>query len=282
LDEDRVQTTNSIDRHRQSVIERAAKAEVVRKFAGAKVPCGFDSHRPEFEVTRKQLIMDEEVPIVRNEVSGTANEERIVPISHRILLALLVPAWLVSYFFDRRISDALRDVAEYVIHDSTFWHLAKQGGEFWPAAVAIVLLALLHPWKWRASGVIFVSIVLGALVVHVLKWTIGRRRPVTEIDPFDFEFFAGGLLGFFQGGDLSFVSGHAQLAFTLAAGLSFFLPRTTLFWFFLAFLTASQRVAERAHYLSEALLGAIVGILSWHAAHLLCRFTNHSKPQNVR
>ncbi len=226
--------------------------------------------------------MDEEVPIVRNEVSGTANEERIVPISHRILLALLVPAWLVSYFFDRRISDALRDVAEYVIHDSTFWHIAKQGGEFWPAAVAIVLLALLHPWKWRASGVIFVSIVLGALVVHVLKWTIGRRRPVTEIDPFDFEFLAGGLLGFFQGGDLSFVSGHAQLAFTLAAGLSFFLPRTTLVWFFLAFLTASQRVAERAHYLSEALLGAIVGILSWHAAHLLCRLTNHSKPQDVR
>jgi len=73
----------------------------------------------------------------------------------------------------------------------------------------------------------------------------------------------------------SFPSGHAATAAGFAAALSWKYPRGT--WLFVALATAAaaQRVASSAHYPSDVLLGAAVGLVG--AALLL----GNSKPQST-
>jgi len=204
----------------------------------------------------------------------------IIPKTDQLLLIALVPLWLVSYFADAWASRVMTPYAQFVKHDSDFWFNAKQPGELWVTLLACVLLSILHAWRWRSAAVIAVAALLGSWLVHTLKWIFGRQRPVTDIDPFVFEWFRGGLVGYFNGQNLSFASGHTQMAFMLAAALTFFVPRATIVWYAIAFAVAAERVAERAHYPSEVLLGAIVGILSFHAAHRVCLLaTGQNKPK---
>ena len=65
----------------------------------------------------------------------------------------------------------------------------------------------------------------------------------------------------------SFPSGHAATAAGLAAALAWKYPRGTWFFVALAAAAAAQRVASLAHYPSDVLMGAAVGLLS--AAFLL-------------
>ena len=73
----------------------------------------------------------------------------------------------------------------------------------------------------------------------------------------------------------SFPSGHAATAAGFAAALSWKYPRGT--WLFVALATAAsaQRIASSAHYPSDVLLGAAVGLVG--AAFLL----GNSKPEST-
>jgi len=73
----------------------------------------------------------------------------------------------------------------------------------------------------------------------------------------------------------SFPSGHAAVAACFAAALSWKYPRGT--WLFVALATAAsaQRIASSAHYPSDVLLGAAVGLVG--AAFLL----GNSKPEST-
>jgi membrane-associated phospholipid phosphatase len=59
----------------------------------------------------------------------------------------------------------------------------------------------------------------------------------------------------------SFPSGHAATAAGLAAALSWKYPRATWFFVTLAAAAAAQRVASSAHYPSDVLFGAAVGLV---------------------
>jgi len=72
----------------------------------------------------------------------------------------------------------------------------------------------------------------------------------------------------------SFPSGHAATAAGFAAALSWKYPRGTWLFVSLATAAAAQRVASSAHYPSDVLLGAAVGLVG--AAFLL----GNSKPES--
>jgi undecaprenyl-diphosphatase len=136
----------------------------------------------------------------------------------------------------------LRNMAVLLAHsgDSWFWLLGLLGvGVFGDPA-----------WRMRAI-IIGVAILAAALIVIIIKFTVKRQRPEGEwgslyrnTDPH------------------SFPSGHAVRAVmiaVLAAGLGpVWFGWVALIW---APLVGLARVSMGVHYLSDVLVGAVLGIL---------------------
>ncbi len=136
----------------------------------------------------------------------------------------------------------LRTLAGALAHsgDSWFWLLGLAG--LWASGQPF--------WRARAQ-VMAVGIVVTALLVLVLKFTIRRRRPEGEW---------GGI--YRKSDPHSFPSGHAARSVMLAV-LALGLGPT---WFGLVLaiwapLVAAARVSMGVHYLSDVLAGAAVGLL---------------------
>ena len=143
----------------------------------------------------------------------------------------------------------------------------KFPGSYWAtAAIALAVLAL-HAQRGRGAVIVAVAGLLTG-VNSLIKWIAGRRRPVTGTDPFEFDLFVGGLPGLFGAeSNLSFPSGHACLAFANAAALAILLPRWRWLFFAVAAVTAIERVVENAHFASDAVAGAALGVLCAHLSH---------------
>jgi membrane-associated phospholipid phosphatase len=79
-------------------------------------------------------------------------------------------------------------------------------------------------------------------------------------------FFEKGLYGInffsFSHGLTSFPSGHAATTFSIAWALSLFFPRARIPLLCFAVMVGASRVIITSHYLSDALGGAYVGIMS--------------------
>jgi len=102
----------------------------------------------------------------------------------------------------------------------------------------------------------FSSIALSGIVANVVKFLVGRYRPKM--------FFEGDMYGFdpFRIGYEfnSFPSGHATTVFAIAITCTMFWPRYRMFFFAFAALVALSRLVLNAHYLSDVLAGACIGI----------------------
>jgi membrane-associated phospholipid phosphatase len=102
------------------------------------------------------------------------------------------------------------------------------------------------------------SLVAGSLILHALKIALGRRRPRDELEH--------GLFGFrpwrFELQYDSFPSGHALTIFCVAVTLSDVLPQFALLWFAIALYLAATRALLNAHFLSDVLVGAGIGLLA--------------------
>ena len=151
----------------------------------------------------------------------------------------------------------------------------KLGGNFWYCALPVaVLLALFHRLRWRAAVPLLLASALVGLSYSLLKWAVGRHRPVPEfgIHPFELHPFASGMRGLLHAErGLSFPSGHAALAFATAAVLSRLLPKWSPLFFLVAAGVAAERVLENAHYLSDVVAAAGLGIGCAAVAVILCR-----------
>jgi len=105
---------------------------------------------------------------------------------------------------------------------------------------------------------LFSSIAFSGIIVNIIKVFIGRYRPEM--------FFEKGLYGInffsFSHGFASFPSGHAATTFSLAWALSLFFPRARIPLLCFAVMVGASRVIITSHYLSDALGGAYVGIMS--------------------
>lgn len=110
------------------------------------------------------------------------------------------------------------------------------------------------------SAFIFATVALSGLIADLLKPVFGRARPKL--------LFADHMFGFTGLGahadHWSFPSGHTVTAASLAAALFLLYPRFWPAYLVAALLVAASRVAIDAHYLSDVIGGAFLGIaVTW-------------------
>ena len=136
----------------------------------------------------------------------------------------------------------LRTLAAFFAHSGDSW--------FWYLALGLVWLFGAGVWKLWAFY-IGVSVLVTAVLVLTIKFTVRRRRPEGEW---------GGV--YRKTDPHSFPSGHATRAALLAV-LAFSLGPAWLGWVLLVWapLVILARVIMGVHYLLDVLAGAVLGIL---------------------
>ena len=162
--------------------------------------------------------------------------------------AARLPRWLISAF------DWITD-------------FGKSGWFLWPLGILFLALAALPPTLTRLSqrvlaaamvrvGFLFVAIGVPSLFATIVKRIIGRARPMvtgiadpTVFDPFRWSAAYAGL-----------PSGHATTAFAVLAAVGSLWPRARTVLLIYALLIAASRIVVTAHYPTDVLAGAVVGI----------------------
>lgn len=139
-------------------------------------------------------------------------------------------------------SGLLRSIASVLAHSADSW--------LWLAGLAVAWF--FGPENWRLIELdLAVGILLTAVIVMTIKFSVRRRRPEGEW---------GQIYRFTD--PHSFPSGHAARSFMLAVVLFGFFPGSPAAFFFVwALLVCLARVAMGVHYFSDVFVGALIGIL---------------------
>lgn len=151
----------------------------------------------------------------------------------------------------------------------TITDIGKSNWMLIPTGVAIVLALVLRKrhlgfrnapaYGLIAStiGFVFVSVGGAGLITNVVKNIIGRARPklFDSVGAFDFNLFA------FDPDHASLPSGHATNIFALATALAILWPRGRVLLYTIAAWIAASRVLSLQHYVTDVVLGAIIGIV---------------------
>jgi membrane-associated phospholipid phosphatase len=98
------------------------------------------------------------------------------------------------------------------------------------------------------------SVLVTGVVTQGAKWVLGRTRPDSTDDAWEFEPFSG---------NESMWSGHSAFAFAMATSLSQDIDRpwATVGLYTLATATAWSRVYDNKHWVSDVVVGAAAGIV---------------------
>jgi len=155
---------------------------------------------------------------------------------------LKLDASLSSRFRVAEKPGLLRSVAMVFAHSGDSW--------FWGVVLIVLWFWGSDYWKSRAITLVF-SVAITAVLVLVMKFSVKRKRP------------EGDWGGIYRSTDPhSFPSGHAARSFMLAVvviGLGpAWLGIVLAIW---APLVGAARVAMGVHFISDVLVGALLGIL---------------------
>ena len=183
------------------------------------------------------------------------------------LAALLVDRPLAHFIYDHvtaRAHKALDSVTHY----------AKAGHWLAAAVLALIVAGGLHHFRVLEDDVtllinysiaFIVALVVGSAVLHVIKLVLGRRRPRDDMEM--------GLYGFvpfaFNLEYNSFPSGHALTIACVAVIFTCVWPMLWPLWFAIAALLAVTRALLTAHFLSDVLIGAGIGLIAAREVLLL-------------
>lgn len=153
-----------------------------------------------------------------------------------------------------------------------FWRVVTALGSGWPW-----YLAGLSVWGWsrwrmaratwpdawtrwaaraRACAFMLLGLAVSGVLITVLKALFGRLRPVW--------LFREGEYGFaplsFDWAANSFPSGHSQTIWAVMTALMVLFPRHWPTWVALGILVTASRLFLTVHYLSDVLMGSLIGI----------------------
>jgi undecaprenyl-diphosphatase len=143
----------------------------------------------------------------------------------------------------------------------------KSGWFLWPLGILFLALASL-PALPRVTqlaldalmvrvGYLFLAIAVPGVFVNIVKHIFGRARPMVggSLDPYLFDPFS------WPAAYASLPSGHAATAFSALVAFGILWPRArTALWIY-AVLIAVSRMVVTAHYPSDVLAGALVGVV---------------------
>lgn len=190
-----------------------------------------------------------------------------------LLSALLAVATLgsllidipVSNFFCELQNNGPGDLRKFVSLFEAFAHTAG-------VIVIVLAVAVLDPMRRRAALRVAACAFGSGLVADFAKVLIGRTRPnelwanglpesgwqtfLGLVPALQSETFSEGL----RRGVQSFPSGHSAMAAGLAMGLAWLYPQGKWFFAFLAVMAMFQRIECGAHFPSDTLAGASLGV----------------------
>jgi membrane-associated phospholipid phosphatase len=205
-------------------------------------------------------------PIVSNEVQPTPASPSHFPPS-LIALAYVV-TFVLALLIDVPVSRWAHTTGLAPWMKSRWWitHVIRFPGNFiFTLAACAVMLAI--AWTdgirrgerlWRKSAIVLLAGLFSASN-DPLKWIFGRIRPYQDVPPFELHPFKYGLMHSEAG--FSFPSGDATLAFAAAMSLAITIPRLRWLWWTLAVIVGLERIAENAHYPSDVVAGAALGVI---------------------
>lgn len=109
--------------------------------------------------------------------------------------------------------------------------------------------------RWGLN--LLVSLIVSGLMIHILKFIVGRQRPHKSpvFDPHVFNSFTTHWHWH------SFPSGHTQVIFTAATLFAVAFPKLKWFWFSFAVLIGLTRIVVHDHFLSDVIFGGCIGYI---------------------
>lgn len=131
------------------------------------------------------------------------------------------------------------------------------------ATVILIAVFLLDRANRARIPRLIAGTVLGGLLANGIKLIVSRTRPRAfdlhgnVLDSFSGWFSLGRLPSLQEG----FPSAHAATGFALASMLSWRYPAGRTFFFVLAAVSGAQRIVSAAHFPSDVLFGAALGVL---------------------
>ncbi len=181
-----------------------------------------------------------------------------------IVLAHLVDRWAFAHLADAGLGG------------SDLGRMLRVMG-FLPLWATAGLALVLHDWPQRAErgtraalarGVLLLlGAGLGGLAAELLKLVFRRERPRAHAGEYVFRAWTERPL---STGGLALPSSHALVAWGAAAVLAHLFPRARWVWYALAAGCGWARVAAGAHFVSDVVVSAVVGLLvgeglwRWH------------------
>lgn len=197
------------------------------------------------------------------------------------LLTLLVVAVASMWLFDAFALREAHQIPKWVREIFRLISMLGNAGWFlWSAGILFVFLAAsprsrLTPVAQRVVvalvvrvGFLFLAVGLPALFTTIVKRVIGRGRPYVWSDPHPFDFTPLVWASDYS----SLPSGHATNAFAAAIAIGSLWPGMRVPMWILAALIALSRIVVLAHFPSDVIVGAVVGITgallvrSWFAS----------------
>lgn len=141
------------------------------------------------------------------------------------------------------------------------WGRALRSVGYWPLWMLLSLAMWLVDRK-RGQGPKRAALLAGAVTVagiigEILKLLIRRERPGTLNGVYAFRAFSHHP---FSSRNFGMPSSHAVIAFSGAAAMSILFPEATAVWYALAIGCGVTRILAGAHFLSDVVAGAAVGI----------------------
>lgn len=115
------------------------------------------------------------------------------------------------------------------------------------------------------AAMVLLSPTVAAIIAEVMKLLVRRYRPNAVDGEYVFRAFTDGLL---NNSGLGMPSSHSAIAFAGMGILCYLLPRASVVWLLLAAGCAITRCINHAHFLSDAVVGAAIGLMTaraiWH------------------
>jgi undecaprenyl-diphosphatase len=193
----------------------------------------------------------------------------MAPRQFAIAAALIVATLLlVMFLFDAAVVRAVGHLPGWIVWSfDQITDFGKSGWFLWPLGILFLVLAALPtlprmPQRVLAAvmvrvGFLFVAIAVPSLFDTIIKRMIGRARPLVggSLDPYLYSPFN------WTAAYASLPSGHATTAFAALVAFGSLWPRArTVMWIY-ALLIAVSRVVVTAHYPSDVLTAAAVGVV---------------------
>ena len=187
---------------------------------------------------------------------STNTSARSVVIRNVIMAIVLIA---LSMLADRWVADNVRFGRVY----ETDWGRMLRNFGYLPFWLLAALALALHDraaagrgW-WRRGVLLAAAPTVAGIVGELLKILVRRMRPPDVGRAYEFRAWSEHP---FSSRGFGFPSSHAVVAFGAAAMLAYMFPRATWVWYAAATGCAISRLLAHAHYLSDVVAAACIGI----------------------